>query len=129
MSGPEYARATERAKTGFAVIGDEELVCRGGLEALRAVPGHVLDHEQSAVRDQDVVEHAVADDGAVEALDDARQDGEAAGRAIVRVVDEDVCGCTLLPINRWGIDSRLDVASVEVDACAVWEVVERSGEA
>lgn len=38
------------------VVGDVEDVLGLVLEALRAIPGHVLDHEESAVGDQDVVE-------------------------------------------------------------------------
>jgi len=111
------------------MIRHEELVLRPRLEALRAVPGHVLDHEEGAVGDEDVVEHAVGDDRAVEALDDGGEDGEAAGRGGVGAVDEDGCGGAFLPVCGGGVDRGLDVAAVEVDGCAGGEVVEGAGEA
>ena len=52
------------------VIRHVELVSRLALETLRAVPGHVLDHQQCAVGDEYVVEAAVRDDCPVETLDD-----------------------------------------------------------
>jgi len=119
MRRPKHARASQRAKTGLAMIRHEELVRRPRLEALRAVPGHVLDHEEGAVGDEDVVEHAVGDDGAVEALDDGGEDGEAAGGGGVCAVDEDGGGGAFLPVcEGWGVDRGLDVAAVEVDGCA-----------
>lgn len=105
MRRPENARTSQRAETGLTVIGHEELLRRPGLEALRAVPGHVLDHEEGAVGDEDVVEHAVGDDGAVEALDDGGEDGETAWRGGVGAVDEDGGGGAFLPVcERGGVD-------------------------
>ena len=54
------------------VVRDEEVidVAWRGLETLRAVPGHVLDGEKGAIGEEKEVEHAVADDDIVGALDD-----------------------------------------------------------
>ena len=71
---PKHAGTGESAQTQLAVIGHEELVGGRCLEPLGAVPGHVLDHQTGAVGDEDHIEETVADDGAVEALDDVRQD-------------------------------------------------------
>ena len=70
----------------------------------------------------------MSDDRAVQALDDAWKYGEAAGRGIICVVDEDVDGCTFHPIDTWGVDRGLDVTPVEIDACTLGEVVEGTGE-
>lgn len=99
------------------------------MEPLLAVPGHVLDHEQRAVDEEDVVEHTVRDDGFVGALDDAREDGEAAGFGGVGAVDEDVDVAAFDPFCGGGVDGLLDVRAAEVDGCAGGEVVLRAGEA
>ena len=65
MGGAEYACASQRALIPVLVIGDEEVGRRALAEALGAVPGHVLDHEEGTVGDEDHVESAVGDDGAV----------------------------------------------------------------
>jgi len=130
MGGAENAGAGQRGRTRFGVIGDEELVRRRGPETLGAVPRHVLDHEESAVGDEDVVEEAVADDDVVGAGDDGGEDGEAGGRGGVGAVDEDVGRGAFGPVGvGWGVDGGLHVAAVEVDGRAGREVVEGSREA
>ena len=54
------------------MVGHEEVLrrARRRLEALRAVPGHVLDGHQRAVCEEEEVEEAVADDGVVGPFDD-----------------------------------------------------------
>ena len=55
----------------------EVLLLEGrGLEALGAVPGHVLNGDQGAVGEEQEVEQAVADDCVVSALDDAGKRAE-----------------------------------------------------
>lgn len=107
------------------MIGDEEFVFGGTLEALGAVPGHVLDHEEGAVGDEDHVEGAVGDDGAGEAFDDAGEDGEARGGGSVGAVDEDVGGGAFFPVLFGGrVDGFLDRGPVEVDFGVGGQVVE-----
>lgn len=72
MGGAEDARSRQGAQTRVVVVGDEKLVRGLLLEPLQAVPRHVLNHQQRAVGDEDVVQIAVGDDGPVEPLDDAR---------------------------------------------------------
>lgn len=70
---PKHAAARQRAQPPrLGMIRHEELRAGPLLEALRAAPGHVLDHEQGAVSDEDHIESAVGHDGALEALDDGR---------------------------------------------------------
>lgn len=126
VGGAEDAGAGEGALAGVVVVGHEEVVRRLVLEPERAVPRHVLDRQQRAVGDQDVVQRAVGDDGAVETLDDARQHGQAAGRGVVRV--EDAVGA-FGPWLDGRVDGLLHVASVEVDLRPVRKVVERAREA
>ena len=59
------------------VIGHKELVARGLREALRAVPGHVVQRHESAVCQEEVVEQSAADDNIVGALDDRGEGCEA----------------------------------------------------
>lgn len=55
----------------------EVLGVRGrALEALQAVPRHVLDGDEGAVGEEQEVEQAVADDGVVCALDDRGEGAE-----------------------------------------------------
>ena len=72
MRGSEDASTGQRARVVLRMVRDEEFVCRLAREALGAVPGHVLDHEQGAVGDEDVIESAVGNDGFVQFLDDTR---------------------------------------------------------
>lgn len=118
MRRPHNPRPRQAFKTRLTMIRHEELVGRPCLEALHAAPGHVLDHEQGAVGDEDVVEEAVGDDRAVEALDDGGEDGEAGGGGVIGAVDEDRRGGAFLPVCGGGVDCGLDVAAVEVDGCA-----------
>lgn len=105
------------------MVGHEKLIGGQFVEALFAMPGHVLDHEQRAVDEEDVVEHAVRDDGFVGALDDAGEDGEAAGLGGVGTVDEDVGVAAFDPFGGGGVDGFLHVGPAEVDGCAGGEVV------
>lgn len=54
------------------MVGDEEVGSGwwSGLEALEAIPGHVLDSDEGAVREKEEIKEAVADDCVVCAFDD-----------------------------------------------------------
>ena len=106
-----------------------EVIGGFGLEALRAVPGHVLDHEQSAIGNEDVIQDAVGDDCAVEALDDMGQHRQTAGRRSVAIIADEHALATFLPLYDGCVDSFLHVGTVEVDLCAGGEVVEGAGKA
>ena len=126
MPGAHDARRGDGAEVQLAVVRDEEVVRGRGLEAERAVPGHVLDHEEGAVGNEDVVEQAVADEDVVRALDDAREDGHPGGRG--GVGGEDAVGA-FLPFLLRRVDGGLHVAAVEVDVGAGRHVVEGAREA
>lgn len=112
------------------MIRDEELIRRRRAKALGAIPRHILDHEQGAVSEEDIVEQAVADDDVIRAFDDGGEDAEAGGGGGVGVVDEDGGVGAFHPVCvRGGVDGCLHVAAVEVDACACGHVVEAAGEA
>ena len=66
----EDARAGRAREAGVCVEGDVEWVGRGLAEALRAVPGEVLQPEERAVRDEHHVQDAVADEHVVGGFDD-----------------------------------------------------------
>ena len=85
-----------------------------------------MDREQGAVGDEEVVQLAVRNDGAVEALDHPREDRERGGRG--SVVSEHAVGANGPRLQR-GIDGFLHVAAVEVDFRPRWKVEERSREA
>jgi len=57
------------------VIGDVELTRGLGLEALLAVPGHVVDDHERAVCEEQVIEQAGANDYVVGLFDHMGQDG------------------------------------------------------
>ena len=124
-----HAAARQRLLGDLVVVGDEELFIRRLGEPLRAAPRHVLHGEERPVVEQDHVEEAVADDGALAALDDARQYAEPARRAVVRPVDEDILASAFSPGLDGGIDRLLHIRPVEVDLRAGWEVVEGAREA
>ena len=111
------------------MVRHEEFLCRPGLEALSAAPGHVLDREEGAISHDDVVEIAIPDHGFVQALNHTGEDGEGRWCTVVVTADEDVCGGTFFPDLLGSVDSGLHVAAVEVDASAFGKVVEGSGEA
>ena len=119
----------QSAQAGFGMIRHEEFLRRPGLEPLSSAPGHVLDRKEGAVGHDDVVEHAISDHGSVQALDDAGEDGEGGGCAVVVTVDENVCRGTFRPDLLGSVDGGLHVTAVEVDAGAFGKVVEGSGEA
>ena len=70
----------------------------------------------------------MAYDGSVQALNDFREDGEAARGRGVAAADEDAV-CTFGPGHLGSVDGFLDVAAVEVDFSANWKVIERTGKA
>lgn len=113
------------------------------LEAQLAVPGHVLDGQEGAVRDDDHVKVPVRDEHAVRRLDDLREDvlyrigGEVAFafRAAVVVAvdfgaaDEDGIDGAGGPGDGLGrVDGGFDVRPVEVGRCAFGGVDELGGE-
>ena len=128
MRGPENTSTGQRRRILLSVVGHVEIVLRRRLETLLAVPGHVLDHEERTVGNQDVIQRAMTDDGFVEALDDLWKDGETARRGFVAAINEDTVG-TFGPWHDWSVDGFLHVGTVEIDGGALWEVVERAGEA
>ena len=68
--------STKGAQVELLVVRNEEVILRVAAETLCAVPGHILNSHESSVGEQDEVEHAVADDGAVVLLDHARKNAE-----------------------------------------------------
>ena len=115
MCGPKYPRSGQSAHAVIDVVRYEELRARGALKALLAVPRHVLDHQQRAIHDQDIIQHAVPDDCAVRALNHAWQHAQPAGRRIIRSIYKNIFVAALDPVGGWRVDSFLHVRAVEVD--------------
>ena len=69
------------------------------------------------------------DNRTVQALDNAGKDREARRWGIIVSIDEDVHVRTFHPVRGRGVDGGLDISAVEVDGCAVGEIVEGTGEA
>lgn len=127
----EVAGASERAAVVLRVVRSVEGRARVLLETLQAVPGHVLDGEQSAVGGEEHVEVTGADDGVVGVLDDTLEDtvrgGAGAGvrgGAVVGAIAEDIGVGALLPVGTdRSVDGLLYVGAVEVDNFSWWDVV------
>ena len=86
----------------------------GGLEALRAVPRHVLDREQRAVGEEKEIQQAVADDGVVGALDDGGE-GSQSGRHGLISIGEEVGTSGAHEVVGWRhVELGLDIAPVKV---------------
>ncbi len=109
------------------MVGGVEFVVRGGgLEALEAVPGHVLQGEKGAIGREEVIQVADADDSVIGTFDDVLQDAvlrwpERLIRYVLVVAGaaEDVRRRTQIPIGAQGsVDGFLHVGAVEVDGCA-----------
>ena len=71
------AAGSDSTEALFFMVWDVEGGRRRGLEALRAIPRHVLDHHSCAVGNQDHIEQTVPNHCVVQALDDRGEDGEA----------------------------------------------------
>lgn len=112
VSGAEDAGSCQGAQAWVVMVGHEELVRWLLLEPLEAVPRHVLNHQQRAVRDEDEVQLAVGDDGPVETLDDAGQNGEAARRGVV--LAENAAGAFFPRLNG-RVDGFLHVSPIEIN--------------
>lgn len=95
-------------------------------EALRSVPGHVLDHHDGSILNQDEVEIGVCDDGFAVLLNDSWEDAEAGRWGVICV--QHAAGA-LSPWAYWGVDRLLDICAVEVDGRAFGDVIEGSREA
>jgi len=112
------------------MIGHIELRVRVFLEALLAVPSHILQRRQRAICREQEIEIAYADKGVVDGLDDMCQHpilrGAERGVAqalVIRRATEDVGAGTLLPFGGWGVDCFLDIAAVEVDDLGRGDIV------
>lgn len=112
------------------MVWDVERITGFSVEALGSAPGHVLDHEQGAVGDEDHVERGMAYDGTFAALNDAGERTSERSRwdAVVCAVDKDVVVCTLHPVGGGSVDSLLDVCAVEVDKSACGFITEGARE-
>lgn len=93
-------------------VRDEERLSGRRLEALGAVPGHVLDGDDGTVQEEEVVVPAVADEDVVSALDDGRERPEGAGNRAVSVGKDDVVADSV--VGGRDVDGRLDIGAVEV---------------
>lgn len=71
MHDAHDAASTQALGAEIRMVRDVKLLAGLSLEALGAAPRHVLDGEQRAVDEQDVVEVGVHDDSPVQGVDDA----------------------------------------------------------
>lgn len=116
------AGSRESATVVFRVVGHIEVCVRVFLEALLAVPRHVLERRQRAVRREQEIEISDADEGVVDGFDDVGEHPVLRGAErsisqalIIGRATEDVGAGALLPVGAGGVDYFLDVAAVEVD--------------
>lgn len=82
------------------------------LEALSAVPGHVLDSRQGTVHDEQVVVPSMSNDDIVGGFDDLGQRAQCTGHRVV-TLGEGVSSADRV-VGWRGVDGLLDVRSVEV---------------
>lgn len=129
MRRPKHPRSTERTKAAFRMIGHEEFIAGLCLETLLPAPRHVLNHHQSTISNEDIIQHAMPDNSAIQTLNNRGQHTKARRRGIIRVVNKHIRAGTFRPFYGWGIDSSLHVRAIEVDRGAVGEIVEGAGEA
>lgn len=128
---PQKPRARQRPTIILRMVRRIKLVGGKLLEALHAVPSHILQRHQRPVGREEEIQVADADDGVVCCFDDALEDAVLGGaerlvvEGAVGVVAEaeDVLVGALHPVCWGGVDGFLDVASVEVDLCSWWLVV------
>lgn len=78
--------ASKCAQRSFRVVRYKEVILNWRLEALDAVPRHVLNSEQSAVAHQDVVETSVAYDGALAPLDHRGKNRQSRELVVFKIV-------------------------------------------
>ena len=111
------------------VVGHVEILCtaRLGLEALLAVPGHVLNRDERAVGEEEEVEQAVAHEHVVGAVDHGGEGAEPRGDGLVAVREE--IGATAADgvVGGRGVYHFLDVGAVEVVIRAAGEGWEACG--
>ena len=101
-----------------------EIISGGISKALFTFPGHVLNHKQSSVGNQDVIESTMSNNSLIQAFDHLRKDGKAARWGLVCIVGADKDRPAALgPGHYWGIDGFLDVRPVEVDFGTGGEVI------
>lgn len=77
--GVGRAHDTRSCKSAVRVVGvgrDDKVVARGGLEALEASPGGVLNLKDGAIRDENHVKKTVRDNDVLGPLNHSWQDGE-----------------------------------------------------
>lgn len=104
------------------MVGHIKVRVRVFLEALLAVPSHVLQRRQGAICREQEIEIAYADERIVDGLDNVCQHPilRGAKRSIAQALvicgaTEDVGARALLPFGGWGVDCFLDIAAVEVN--------------
>lgn len=83
------------------------------LETLGTVPGHVLDGDERAVQEKEIVEPAVADDGVISALDDAGKWPQSAGNGLI-ATGKDIGFAADSVVCFGNVESFLDVGAVEI---------------
>lgn len=71
MRCPKDTGSGQGRRVVLGVIRYKELVARLGLESLRTAPRHVLNHQEGAVGNENVIQGAMADDSLVETLNNA----------------------------------------------------------
>lgn len=115
-----------RGHGSLGMVGNKEVLVGIGTEALATVPGHVLDREQGAIVNQDVVQIAVANHSSLEVRYDPGQNLNGRWQRVIS--NESFVGARR-PACWWGIDRGLHIRAVEIDVDARGHVVDRAGEA
>jgi hypothetical protein len=106
------------------VVRHEEVLLLGGrgLEALEAVPGHVLDGDEGAVGEEEEVEETMADDGVVGTFDDGWERSQRRWNGLITPREEVFTTTADEVVGRRSVNNFLDIRSVEV---VVWTTSER----
>lgn len=110
------APSSHRSLVVLRMRWNPELLARVVLEALLAIPSHILDLKQSAIRRDDHIEVAVPDEDIVGILDHALQH-PTFGWALAEITQRSKYpNVTLLPVYvQRSVQRLLDVCAIEVD--------------
>ena len=115
-------RTRLRTTVVFRMVRDVELRPGVLLEPLQAIPGNVLQSDQTAVGGKQEIKVSHADDGVVDRLDHVSQNTilrrtqrGISQSLIIGSEAKHVRAGALLPIGWWSIDRFLNIAAVEVD--------------
>ncbi|KAL8700232.1 MAG: hypothetical protein Q9224_001056 [Gallowayella concinna] len=104
MRNPKHPCPRQRARANLFMIRDEKFLRRLRLKPLFPTPGHILNHQQGAVSNENHIQRS-------------------------GIVFLEYTVGTFRPFANGSVDGGLDVGAVEVDFCSRGEIVEGTREA